>query len=46
MIYGFIPWNDLWQEGFGKDFPLPDVLRLLLPRGGDAVPGHGRRDRR
>jgi uncharacterized ion transporter superfamily protein YfcC len=23
MIYGFIPWNDLWQEGFGKDFPLP-----------------------
>jgi uncharacterized ion transporter superfamily protein YfcC len=23
MIYGFIPWNDLWQEGWGKDFPLP-----------------------
>ena len=22
MIYGFIPWNDLWQEGWGKDFPL------------------------
>jgi uncharacterized ion transporter superfamily protein YfcC len=21
MIYGFIPWNDLWQEGFGKNFP-------------------------
>jgi uncharacterized ion transporter superfamily protein YfcC len=23
MIYGFIPWNDLWQEGFGNNFPLP-----------------------
>src|SRR4051812_34674235 len=23
MIYGFIPWDDLWQEGFGRDFPLP-----------------------
>ena len=23
MIYGFIPWNDLWQEGCGRDFPLP-----------------------
>ena len=23
MIYGFIPWNDLWQEGWGHDFPLP-----------------------
>ena len=23
MIYGFIPWNDLWQEGWGRDFPLP-----------------------
>ena len=23
MIYGFIPWNDVWQEVFGHDFPLP-----------------------
>src|SRR3954451_3135570 len=21
LIYGFIPWNDLWQEAFSKDFP-------------------------
>ena len=23
MIYGFIPWNDVWNNIFGKDFPLP-----------------------
>jgi uncharacterized ion transporter superfamily protein YfcC len=23
MIYGFIPWHDLWQEGWGREFPLP-----------------------
>ena len=23
MIYGFIPWNDLWITFFDKDFPLP-----------------------
>ena len=23
MIYGFIPWNDLWDTFFGSDFPLP-----------------------
>jgi uncharacterized ion transporter superfamily protein YfcC len=23
MIYGFVPWHDLWQEGWGRDFPLP-----------------------
>ena len=23
MIYGFIPWNDLWQTIFSRDFPLP-----------------------
>ena len=33
MIYGFIPWNDLWQEGFGKRLPAADVRGLLLPRG-------------
>ena len=23
MIYGFIPWNDLWNTFFSRDFPLP-----------------------
>jgi len=23
MIYGFIPWNDLWDTFFGTEFPLP-----------------------
>jgi len=23
MIYGFIPWNDLWDTFFGNEFPLP-----------------------
>jgi uncharacterized ion transporter superfamily protein YfcC len=23
MIYGFIPWSDVWNNIFGKDFPLP-----------------------
>jgi uncharacterized ion transporter superfamily protein YfcC len=23
MIYGFIPWGDLWDTFFSKDFPLP-----------------------
>jgi uncharacterized ion transporter superfamily protein YfcC len=31
MIYGFIPWNDLWQEGFGKDFPLPTFYDFYFP---------------
>jgi uncharacterized ion transporter superfamily protein YfcC len=31
MIYGFIPWNDLWQEGFGKDFPLPTFTSFYFP---------------
>jgi uncharacterized ion transporter superfamily protein YfcC len=31
MIYGFIPWNDLWQEGFGKDFPLPTFDNFYFP---------------
>ena len=34
MIYGFIPWNDLWQEGFGRtsrcrrshDFYFPEAV--------------------
>ena len=29
MIYGFIPWNDLWQQFFGKDFPLPTMADFL-----------------
>jgi uncharacterized ion transporter superfamily protein YfcC len=31
MIYGFIPWNDLWNEGFGKDFPLPTFADFYFP---------------
>jgi uncharacterized ion transporter superfamily protein YfcC len=31
MIYGFIPWNDLWQEGFGSDFPLPTFADFYFP---------------
>ena len=31
MIYGFIPWNDLWQEGFGTDFPLPVFNSFYFP---------------
>jgi uncharacterized ion transporter superfamily protein YfcC len=31
MIYGFIPWNDLWQEGFGKNFPLPTFASFYFP---------------
>ena len=31
MIYGFIPWNDLWQEGFGKNFPLPTFTDFFFP---------------
>jgi uncharacterized ion transporter superfamily protein YfcC len=31
MIYGFIPWNDLWQEGFGSDFPLPTFSDFYFP---------------
>ncbi|MFL5942501.1 MAG: YfcC family protein [Gaiellaceae bacterium] len=31
MIYGFIPWNDLWQEGFGRSFPLPTFSDFYFP---------------
>jgi len=31
MIYGFIPWNDLWQEGFGNNFPLPTFSDFYFP---------------
>jgi len=31
MIYGFIPWNDLWQEGFSKNFPLPTFHDFYFP---------------
>ena len=31
MIYGFIPWNDLWQEGWGKDFPLSTFGSFYFP---------------
>jgi uncharacterized ion transporter superfamily protein YfcC len=31
MIYGFIPWNDLWQEGWGRDFPLPTFSAFYFP---------------
>ena len=29
MIYGFIPWDDLWQQFFGKEFPLPTMADFL-----------------
>jgi len=31
MIYGFIPWNDLWQEGFSRSFPLPTFSDFYFP---------------
>jgi uncharacterized ion transporter superfamily protein YfcC len=31
MIYGFIPWHDLWQEAFGRDFPLPTFGDFYFP---------------
>jgi uncharacterized ion transporter superfamily protein YfcC len=31
MIYGFVPWDDLWQEGFGNDFPLPTFGAFYFP---------------
>jgi len=31
MIYGFIPWNDLWHEGFGRNFPLPTFADFYFP---------------
>jgi uncharacterized ion transporter superfamily protein YfcC len=31
MIYGFIPWNDLWQQGFSKNFPLPTFGDFYFP---------------
>src|SRR3954453_20683868 len=31
MIYGFIPWNDLWQSGFGSDFPPPTFHDFYFP---------------
>jgi uncharacterized ion transporter superfamily protein YfcC len=31
LVYGFIPWNDLWQEGWGKDFPLPTFGSFYFP---------------
>ena len=31
LVYGFIPWNDLWQEGLGNDFPLPTFGNFYFP---------------
>jgi uncharacterized ion transporter superfamily protein YfcC len=31
LVYGFIPWNDLWQEGWGRDFPLPTFGSFYFP---------------
>jgi uncharacterized ion transporter superfamily protein YfcC len=31
MIYGFIPWDDLWQEAWGHDFPLPTFGNFYFP---------------
>jgi uncharacterized ion transporter superfamily protein YfcC len=29
MVYGFIPWDDIWQTLFASDFPLPQMYDLL-----------------
>lgn len=29
MIYGFIPWDSLWDQFFGSEFPLPTMADLL-----------------
>ena len=29
MIYGFIPWNDVWTNVFGSEFPLPTLSDLF-----------------
>src|SRR3954464_8937464 len=31
MIYGFIPWNDIWGETFNSDFPLPTFFDFYFP---------------
>jgi uncharacterized ion transporter superfamily protein YfcC len=31
MTYGFIPWNDIWNETFGNDFPLPTFADFYFP---------------
>ncbi|WP_329483923.1 YfcC family protein [Kribbella sp. NBC_01484] len=31
MIYGFIPWNDIWGEAFNTDFPLPTFHDFYFP---------------
>jgi uncharacterized ion transporter superfamily protein YfcC len=31
LVYGFIPWNDLWQEGWSTDFPLPTFASFYFP---------------
>ncbi len=31
MIYGFIPWNDIWSESFGSNFPLPTFADFYFP---------------
>jgi uncharacterized ion transporter superfamily protein YfcC len=31
MIYGFIPWNDIWNETFSNDFPLPTFADFYFP---------------
>jgi uncharacterized ion transporter superfamily protein YfcC len=29
MIYGFIPWTDIWQSMFNGDYPLPQMADIL-----------------
>jgi len=29
MIYGFIPWDSLWDQFFGREFPLPTMADFL-----------------
>ena len=30
MIYGFVPWDDVWQNAFDADFPLPTLGDFYL----------------
>ena len=45
MIYGFIPWPDIWDTIFGADFPLPVFDSFYFAAGNGAVPRGGRGDR-
>jgi uncharacterized ion transporter superfamily protein YfcC len=31
MIYGFVPWHDIWDTVFDADFPLPTFTNFFFP---------------